>query len=335
MFIENNCNKCGICLVQCNYSSYSLETAKAEIDNLLKGVNTEILAQCITCSACNEICESNANPFDLINKLQEKYNVLNVPLKTKQEYENLTKVPKKIINREKNGPVISLCSLGDFVPCLFEGEIFNGATLVKGGEYFCHIGFTHLGITLKKEMVEAFINNLSELNSETIIFYHDECYAVATVKAQEFGIGVPFKVVHIYKYLYDYLCNNRPRIKKLNIDIAYQRPCGARYTPEKDTYLDLIFEMIGVNRVKRKYDRKNSLCCGTPLYYRVNKEEIEDLQKKNIKDAKENGAKYMAFSCPICIMNMRNTCSSEGIEPISIIKLCRQSLGENVSRYTI
>jgi len=44
--------------------------------------------------------------------------------------------------------------------------------------------------------------------------------------------------------------------------IAYQRPCGSRYTPAKEQMLDELFELIGVERVVREYDREKALCCG-------------------------------------------------------------------------
>ncbi|MCR4441045.1 MAG: (Fe-S)-binding protein [Peptococcaceae bacterium] len=335
MFVRKNCDLCGDCLVRCQYLNYSKTEAVKEISRLMRGEKAEILSACVTCSACNEFCEKKANPFDLINMCQEKYGVPPVPEKTAREYSNLTKVADEIRTGEKDGPVISLCSLGDFVPRLFEGQLFDRATLVKGGRYFCHLGMIHIGKPLKKEDVVRFVGNLSRLGSEEIVFYHDECYAVAKVKAAEFGVDVPFRPVHIHEYIYKYLAAHQGKIKKLNRRAAVQRPCGARYTPEKDGYVDLIFELIGVERVKREYDGIHALCCGTPLYYRESLENIEELQKKNIADAKDNGAGVFVFSCPICLMNMRRMCLRQQIEPASVIRLCREALGEQVSRFTI
>jgi len=335
MFERKNCDLCGDCLVSCQYHQYGRTEALEEMGRLIRGEKAEILSTCVTCSACNEFCKTKANPFDLINLGQEKHGVPPVPEKTAREYDNLTKVADEIRTGEKNGPVISLCSLGDFVPRLFEGQLFDRATLVKGGSYFCYLGLIHIGQTLKREDVARFVGNLSRLGREEIVFYHDECYAVARMKAAELGVDVPFRPIHIHEYIYNYLVAHREKIRKLGRRAAVQRPCGARYTPEKDEYVDLIFELIGVERVNREYDGLNALCCGTPLYYRETLENIEQLQNKNIADAKAHGADVMAFSCPICIMNMRRMCLRQQLEPASLIRLCREALGEDVSRFTI
>ena len=52
-------------------------------------------------------------------------------------------------------------------------------------------------------------------------------------------------------------------ITKLNKKIAYQRPCISRYAHDLEPMLDELFQVIGVHRVARKYDRQDALCCGS------------------------------------------------------------------------
>ena len=69
----------------------------------------------------------------------------------------------------------------------------------------------------------------------------------------------------------------------------------ARYTPEKDVYLDEIFDLIGVERVKRQYDGINAICCGVELAGPNLKlfprgKNFEPFREKNIQDARNHGA---------------------------------------------
>ncbi|MHA2315901.1 MAG: hypothetical protein ACXACF_11610 [Candidatus Hermodarchaeia archaeon] len=58
--------------MKCQYVDYSKEKAKEEVDKLIKGEPASIIKECVTCVACNQYCEKEANPFDLINQRQEE-----------------------------------------------------------------------------------------------------------------------------------------------------------------------------------------------------------------------------------------------------------------------
>ena len=79
MFHEDKCDLCGDCLAECKYIDYDRKAAIAEFSALIEGRPTNILKECITCAACNEICPQDANPFDLICRTQEETNALEIP----------------------------------------------------------------------------------------------------------------------------------------------------------------------------------------------------------------------------------------------------------------
>ncbi|MFX1470426.1 MAG: heterodisulfide reductase-related iron-sulfur binding cluster, partial [Promethearchaeota archaeon] len=111
------------------------------------------------------------------------------------------------------------------------------------------------------------------------------------------------------------------------------QPCASRYTFEKDPILDELFELIGVERVNRKYDRENALCCGNAQAGMVNvSKEVEvEWRMKNILDAKEAGAEAMVFLCPMCILGLRSRAKAQGLEPYIISNLVRLALGEELT----
>jgi len=331
MFDRSKCDLCGECLMRCQYVDFSEEKAKEEIDKLIRGEPASIIKECITCVACNQYCEKGANPFDLINQRQEETGLFPVSDQALAMFSAADIMPTEVIPGHPGKPVMSLCTVGDLIPGLFEGQLFEGMTFLKGGDYFCKIGWVHAGkASPVREGAQAVVDKLAETKAKEIIFYHDDCYAMMTTKVKEYGIDLPFKPIHIIEYLLNYLKDNRNQIKKLNMKIAYQQPCASRYTPWKDEWLDELFHLIGVERVKRKYDWMNALCCATPIVA-TDRERASSIKDRNIKDALDAGAEAMVFLCPICFLSLRRRAREAGLEPIPISNLCRLSLREKPS----
>jgi len=110
-------------------------------------------------------------------------------------------------------------------------------------------------------------------------------------------LKVPFRPIRIFEYLYRELKKKKGHLRKNPIRVAYQSPCATRYTQGKDICLDKIFELLGVERPARKYERFNALCCGAPLMAR-DKERVALVKKCNIDDAKNVKADAHGFSLP-------------------------------------
>ena len=334
MFDKEKCTLCGECLMKCPYLAYSEENAKLEFKKLIDGEDTPVTADCITCAACNMFCPEGANPFDLINDRQEETGTFKVEEQTIRMFNMASAFPSKIIKGSTEKPVMNLCTVGEILPGVVEGQLFDGMTLLKGGEYFCYLGWVHAGKpSMLKENAQKFVDNLAKTGAEEIILFHDDCYAMLTNKVKEFGISVPFKPIHIIEYLRDYVRDHINQIKKLNINVAYQQPCASRYTFDNDKILDELFELIGVKRVNRKYDREGALCCGgvQRAMINVSEEELEKWRMKNLLDAKETGAEAMVFLCPLCVLGLRSRAKAQGLEPYIISNLVRLALGEELT----
>ena len=331
MFDRSRCDLCGECLMKCQYVDFSKEKAKEEIDKLIRGEPASIIKECITCVACNQYCEKGANPFDLINQRQEETGLFPVSDRALDMFSAADVMPTEVIPGQPGKPVMSLCTVGDLIPELFEGQLFEGMTFLKGGDYFCKIGWIHAGKESPvRDGAKAVVEKLAETDAKEIIFYHDDCYAMMATKVKEYGIDLPFKPIHIIEYLLSYLKDHKDQIKKLNMKIAYQQPCASRYTPWKDEWLDELFQLIGVERVERRYDRINALCCGGTIVA-TNYERAGRIKGMNIKDALDAGADAMVFLCPICFLSLRRRAREAGLETIPISNLCRLALGEKLS----
>ena len=117
-------------------------------------------------------------------------------------------------------------------------------------------------------------------------------------------------------------------VKPLELKVAYQWNCSNRFIPETDKTLDRIFEVIGVERVDREYDRERALCCGAPFVLSKESGKLEVLQKKNLNDMANSGATHVVFNCPMCYTTLAERVKAKGLTPIMVSELCRMAIGE-------
>ena len=334
MFDESICNRCGECLVNCQYVDFDPDRAVREIEHLIAGESAEILSLCATCIACNTYCPQDAHPFDLILKMQEETKAVQSP-KGLALAEEWSRSPSKIIRGEPDRPVISTCVVEPLIPRIFEGQLYENMTFLKGGDYFCYVGYCHMGLESPiGPGIKRVVENLGQAEAKEIIFFHDECYAAVKSVAPSYGVEVPFQPVHIIAYLRDYLRDHPEKIHPLGLKAAYQQPCSSRYSMEKDDILDELFELMGVKRVARKYDRQNALCCDAPLVGFGQRERAVNSSARNIEDAKVHGAELMVFLCPMCTLRLRRVSREAGLRPIHLSNLVRLALGEELSQET-
>lgn len=326
MFDAEKCDLCGDCLVLCPYVEYDREEAVEQFKRLMEGGTPPIVERCVTCVACNQFCDKGARPFDLILARQEETGILEIPEANTRLFRNMPSAPSQVIQGDPGKPVMSLCSVGDLVPGLFDGPLFEGMTVLKGGDYFCAVGWVHLGYEKPvRDNAARVVANLAAVGAEEIVFYHDDCYALLASMVDDYGIELPFRPVHIIEYLLDRVKGHEGAVRPLGLRVAYQQPCASRYTPWKDPQLDELFELIGVERVEREYDRMTALCCGSPLMPR-DRDRAMVIKERNVRDALEGGARAMAYLCPLCVLNLRKVAGAAGLENYHIIELVRMSL---------
>jgi len=280
--------------------------------------------------ACNEYCPSRANPYDLICALQEEKGIRFVSEEIVDVIEDtLAAVPNRIMKGDPDKPALNLCVMEHAYPRdITATKMFEGLTIVRGGDYFSRIVYLHTGMeSTVRAHAQTYINNLAKLNKHEIVFVHDDCYTMVAKKAPEYGIEVPFKPVHIVAYMVGYLKDHKSSIGKLEKRIAYQRPCISHYTPEKESFLDEFFDLIGAERIARRYDREHALCCSFGLR-ETDPERGSKIMERNLGDAIENGADAMVFLCPGCYWLTSDACEKRGLASIFITDLCRMALSE-------
>ena len=335
MWDSSKCDLCGDCLVKCRYVDYDRERAVAEITLLMEGKEAEILNTCMTCIACNDYCPTGADPSDLIFKMQEKIGacpIVEAGAPVLDEMANGLEgqgEPGEIIMGDPDKPALSFdfFEFRQFPEGTLESMLFKGMTVVRGSEYNSLVGLVHMGgESFVEKYAQSVIDKLAGLGKE-IVYLHNEGFVLAHVKAKEYGIIVPFKYMHLFEYLRNYLRDHRSSITTLGKKVAYHANCATRWLPEQDALLDEIFELIGVERPPRQYERINAVCCTVPII-KTNRELAIDIQEKNVTDAIECGADALITICPICDAVLRRPTSQLGLPKIFITDLCRIALGE-------
>ncbi len=324
------CDQCGDCFTACLYTDYDREGAIAQITKLLEGEPAEILTECVTCAACNTYCEKGANPFDLILRYQEQFGVYKTTASYYQLVETIDQAPGEVVPGEPGKPVFNICAV-DVLPHLFEGQLFEDCTFLRGGAFESVLGRIHVGEeNYLRDNLEDKINALAETGYKEIIMFHDDCYGAYTTKAMEYNLDVPFEVKHYVEYLVDYVKAHADDVQPLNMKIAYQQPCSSRYTPWIDASLDELFDLLGVERVARAYDRRTALCCSSPVSPHLGHEAGEANKARNIQDALDHDAEAMVFMCPFCALQLRDEAHEAGLAPIFLTNLVRMALGESL-----
>jgi Fe-S oxidoreductase len=331
MYDKEKCELCGNCLVACQNTDYDRDTAIEEMNALREGRSADILRQCVTCMACNEICKRGANPFDLISDMQEKMNAFEVPEALLLRYDPIEKMPSEIRKGKPGKPAISSCVIAPRLPRPIEGSIFDDLTHISGGKYQCLAAWLHLGMRSRvKRGIHSFIENLSATGEDEIVFLHTGCYTTVSTLAKEYEVDVPFRYIHLFEYLLEHMKTRQSEIKKLNMKIAYHRPCTSRLAPDKEKLFDDLFELIGVERVSRKYDYKKTLCCGAPLAFR-DRNRMRELIENNLEDAKRSHAEAMVFYCVGCFDFLSADAIEQKMDVYMVSDLCRLSLGEELT----
>lgn len=316
------------CLVKCQYQEFSLEEAQIERQKLNRGENSRVLHDCATCYACNEYCKLGNHPFYQIVELQEQRDIWPAPKPIVHQQMKMFSPKEDFQPQEINGTEFDMC----LFPALkgsIQGKLFKDVSLMLGRDLFCNLVYLHFAkSSVIKERVPRVIENFARCNIKELVCFHDECYALYASWAPAYGLEVPFKPVHLFQYLIDKLKENKTNLRKLGMKIAYQRNCSTRLVPQVEPVLDELFELIGVDRVPREYDRETPLCCGAILRMQGRDDLADEINQKNVDDMVRSGATVCVFNCPGCYAAIGQLVAEKGLMPVMINDLCRFAIGE-------
>lgn len=341
-FNRDLCSVCETrdCLVRCLHLSIDRERAGAEMEKLIRGEDTPILHDCVTCYACEEYCPHGNHPFYLIVQRQDELGISPLPeplvrrgVQVAIPFRGEPKIDKI------EGTALNMCVFSGLMDRI-QGKLFEGLPVIshdprKMFNYFCQLMYLHYGETsLINERLGKTIQTIAAHGAKEVIHFHDECYGTYTSYASAYGIDVPFRSVHLFEYLYNRLLELKREIKPLKYKVAYQRPCSSRLSPDKHPFVGKLFELIGVEPVDRTYVDENALCCGGTILPQVkegSRQYCAEIQKKNLDDMKGAGAQICVFNCPACMQVLAKPVMKNGMMPLFMSDLCRLAIGEKIN----
>jgi Fe-S oxidoreductase len=332
-FDRTKCETCEAvnCLVKCQYIDFeNKDKAKKEWQKVIDGEDSSVLEACTTCYACEEYCPFGNHPFYLIVQRQEEKGILPAPRPTVTMWINQCQPVGRFMVGKVEEKALSYCFLPQF-NTLVKGKLFDDIawSVIFGQEFFCNAVYLHYAkLSIIKDRLPKIVENIKNQGIKELVCLHDECYGTFTSLISAYDIDLPFKPIHYYEFLYNRLRDLKDLIEPLNIKAAYQRNCSARLCPQTDHYVDDIFNLLGVERVKREYDRENALCCAEIIRMAKGPALADDIQKRNIDDMVESGAEYCVFNCPACWDSLAHKVVQQGIKPIHMIDLCKTVIGE-------
>jgi Fe-S oxidoreductase len=309
------------------------DKARKEWRKVIDGEDSSVLTSCTTCYACEEYCPFGNHPFYLIVERQESKGILVAPRPTVTMWVNQCQPVGRFMVGKVEERALSYCFLPQF-NALVKGRLFNGIawSVIFGQEFFCNAVYLHYAkASVIKERLPKIIENIKSQGVKELVCLHDECYGTFTSLASAYGIDVPFKPIHYYEYLCGRLAELKDQTKSLNIKAAYQRNCSARLCPQTDHYVDDIFGLLGVERVRRQYEGENALCCAEIIRMASGPALADDIQERNISDMVNSEAEYCVFNCPACWDSLAHKVAKRGIKPIHMIDLCKLAIGEEQS----
>ena len=334
-FDKDKCSRCKTtaCLTKCQYIDLDKAAAKKEWNKIVNGQDSFVLEACTTCYACEEYCPYGNHPFYMIVDRQEEKGILPAPRPIITMWINQCEPVGKFMAGLVQERALSYCYLPHF-NALAHGKLFDGIeySVIFGQEFFCNAVYLHYAKTsLINNRLPQVMENIKKQGIKELICLHDECYATYASLAPAYGIEVPFKPVHYYEFLFERLKALKGQIKPLNIEAAYQRNCSTRLVPQVDHFVDDIFNLIGVERTNRKYDKQKALCCAEIFRMAKGPKLADEVQKKNIDDMIDSGAEYCVFNCPACWDSLADKVAKRGLKPIHMIDLCKLAIGEEQS----
>lgn len=207
----------------------------------------------------------------------------------------------------------------------YSSSIFAGLNIIGGNAYSLGHGFIHGYLNGSAEdQIKRAVANLNSLGADEIIFYHDESQRGLEL-AREMGLEFQFKPVSLLEWLVRQVKENQEKIRPLDLDVALQIPCSWHSTDKNNSTIEELFDLIGVRRVTRQYDRENRICCGIRGYFGlITGDTLNDSDlsanhvRKNVEDAKLAGAEYMITTCPYCYAGIAAAAQNAEIKPLQV-----------------
>ena len=338
-----SCLDCGKCTVTCPISHYDPDYSPRKlVHRALSGDGTELLKNeqlwsCITCSMCEERCQSGVRYTDLIRSLRIEAHdsgetgecthggalqSLMHTMTAKNLSQNRLGWVDKNLKTATEGETLYFVGCQPYFDVLFSDIGVKTTGTARGAVKLLN----HLDITpalLPNERccghdslwagdIENFIklaeHNVKEINkakARRVVTTCAEGYLTLKVEYPRYLGALDFEVVHISQLLAEAIANGRLKFHRLAKKVTYQDPCRlGRLSGVYDEPRAVIAAIPGIELVEMPRNRTSALCCGTQAWINcgtVNKQ----IQAERLREASATGAETLITACPKCHIHLK------------------------------
>jgi Fe-S oxidoreductase len=323
-FVADRCNFCGRCLSECPVLQWPLERARKEIHALIEDRDSEALARCTGCMACNSICPQDANPHTLIvNRWEERYRKEGIPYaaglvlpyqepkvytvaaaKLPEDEQALVRQWKRNLLKPQCDTMIYAGCNVLLMPFLMDSALFDDVPIFGSldlccGEPFYRMGCWDAARAAAKHVQEEFDRmRLKKVIVPCLAGYHLFKY----VHPEVLDVHIKAEVVSMEDWLLERIANGQLRLKPLNQSAVLHDNCWPKASGENlfAKVRDLL-RLAGVTVIEPEHTRERALCCGMCAgAARLRLRDIVATARRRLKEFDRAGADMAIDYCGGC-----------------------------------
>jgi Fe-S oxidoreductase len=348
MFKRETCKQCGLCLHLCPFLEMPKEEAAAEISQMIEKIESKVVARnCTGCSFCDNICPTQSNPSELrkeilLKKTRTKgvsclslitdevpYNLMSIGLEFEKD-EKLKNLEDHSKNSIYSQEVFYLgCSLSYIYNDLAKTKLLKSLPVIGGMKYCCG-GYVNNLFGQEEAVLKGrqLLKDLKKIGVEKMVTFCPGCDRMIGEVYPRIIPEFDIKNINIVNFLLEQHQSGQIKfINPINRRVTFHDSCAWRkMNPEVHENPRRLLEILGTEVLEMKHNRRESMCCGSPLSGR-NPQLASQIAEKRVSEARETGADTIVVSCTGCFA-LSEKAAEQGLEIYNITELAQIAVGE-------
>ncbi len=338
-----SCLDCGKCTVACPISNYDPDySPRKVVGSALSGDGTELLRNgqlwsCITCSMCEERCQSGVQYTELIRSLRIEAHglgetgqcthggalesLMHIMTADHLDQNRLGWVDRSLKTAEE-AETLYFVGCPPYFDVLFSDIGVKTLGIARGAvKLLNHLGITPALLSNERccghdrlwagdvenftRLAEHNLKEISKAKARRVVTACPECYLTLKIEYPRYFGSLDFEVVHLSQLLAAGVADGHLKFRRSAKKVTYHDPCRlGRFSGIYDEPRAVIDAMPGVELVEMTRSRMSALCCGTQAWMNcgtINKQ----IQSERLREAEATGADLMLTFCPKCQIHLK------------------------------
>jgi len=338
-----SCLDCGKCTVACPISHYDPNYSPRKlVHHALSGDGADLLKNgqlwsCITCSMCEERCQSGVQYTDFIRALRTEAHGLGEAgecthggalqslmhiMTAKNLSQNRLSWVDKSLKTAAKGETLYFVGCQPYFDVIFSDIGVKHIGTAKGAvkllnqlditpallpnERCC--GHDLLWAGDMKNFAKLAKHNIKEIGkakAKRVVTTCPEGYLTLKEEYPRHFGSLDFEVVHISQLLAEAVADGKLKFRRTPKKVTYHDPCRlGRFSGIYAEPRAIIDAIPGVELVEMYHNRTSALCCGTQAWINcgtINKQ----IQAERLREARATGAEILLTSCSKCQIHLK------------------------------